>query len=240
VDLYLTITDELAKEAKKFLPMSASNVKRLYYGVEKPPAMDTTRREEVRRSLGVNAITDFTIGLIGRIEYGKGQHILIDAVSRLNKEGLPVHATIIGPVMDQNYYEQIQNTVHETGLQNLVTFYGSHYNPIEIMGAYDAVVLATKKETFGLVLVEAMRSGVAVIGTNAGGVPEIIDHDKTGLLVKPLDAADLADKLRQLCQKPGERQRLAENGKQKADSMFATEAHYVQLEQYFNSVSSGG
>jgi glycosyltransferase involved in cell wall biosynthesis len=236
VDLYLTITDELAMAAKRYLPMPESNIKRLYYGVDQPPPMDTNRREEVRSSLGVSANTVFAIGLVGRIEHGKGQHVLIDAVAHLHGEGLPVHASIIGPIMDQEYYEKIQNTVREKNLKDVITFYGSHKNPIEIMGAFDVVVLATKKETFGLVLIEAMRSGVAVIGTNAGGVPEIIDHEQTGLLVKPLDAIDLADKLRYLCREKKERQRLAENGMQKADRLFATEAHYALLDRYIGNL----
>jgi glycosyltransferase involved in cell wall biosynthesis len=141
--------------------------------------------------------------------------------------------------MDQNYFENIQATVRDRGLKDAVTFYGSHDNPSEIMSAFDVVVLATKKETFGLVLIEAMRSGVAVIGTNAGGVREIIEHGQTGLLVKPQDATDLAEKLRRLYQDDGERRRLADNGKNKADRLFTIEAHYTQLERYFVELCSG-
>lgn len=236
VDLYLTITDELAAAAKQFLPMPKSSIQRLYYGVDRPAPMDLDRREEVRKSLGIKTNNDFAIGLVGRIEQGKGQHLLIDAVSRLHEEGLPVHATIIGPVMDEEYFISVQNSVRDGGLQEVVTFYGSLHNPIEIMGAFDVVVLATKKETFGLVLIEAMRSGVAVIGTDAGGVPEIIEHDQTGLLVKPQDANDLADKLRKLYQDSNHRRHLAENGRQKADRLFTTETHYEQLVRYFEDL----
>jgi glycosyltransferase involved in cell wall biosynthesis len=233
INLYLTITDELAETAKHFLPMPQERIKRLYYGVDSPPSMNTEQRVEIRKSLGISAASNFAVGMVGRIEPGKGQHIVIDAVTRLISEGLPVHATIIGPVMDKDYFAEIQTGVRENGLHDVVTFYGEHHNPIEIMAAFDVVVLATKKETFGLVLIEAMRSGVAVIGTSAGGVPEIIDDGQTGLLVKPHDAMDLAEKLRFLQQNPHERQRLASAGKQKADRLFATEAHYEQLVKYF-------
>ena len=239
VDLYLTITDELAAAAKLMLPMSESRIKRLYYGVDRPVSISVENRSEIRQSLGVSSVSDFAVGLVGRIEPGKGQHILIDAIARLRKEGLPVHATIVGPVMDKGYFDDIQAAVQDNDLQSAVTFYGAHNNPIEIMGAFDAVVLATKKETFGLVLIEAMRSGVAVVGTNAGGVPEIIDDRQTGLLVTPHDSADLAEKLRYLYQDANERLRLAENGRQKADMLFTTEAHYTQLKAYFTDLSRG-
>jgi glycosyltransferase involved in cell wall biosynthesis len=236
VDLYLTITDELADAAKQLLPMQHSRIKRLYYGVDNPAPMSAEQRVDIRKSLGISATDEFAIGLVGRIEEGKGQHVLIDAIRRVHKEGLPVHATIVGPVMDKEYFERIQTAVRDNALQNVVTFYGGHNNPIDIMAAFDAVVLATKKETFGLVLIEAMRAGVAVIGTNAGGVPEIIDHGQTGLLVNPHDSTDLAEKLRFLYQHADGRMRLAANGKQKADTVFATETHYKQLATYFSRI----
>ncbi len=97
------------------------------------------------------------------------------------------------------------------------------------MSAFDVVVLATKQETFGLVLIEAMRNGVAVIGTNAGGVPEIIDDGKTGLLIEPDDAAGLEQCLLRLIQDAQLRESLAKVGKQKADQMFSQEQHYNRL-----------
>lgn len=56
----------------------------------------------------------------------------------------------------------------------------------------DAVVLTTECETFGLIMIEAMMAGVVVIGSNSGGVPEIIDHLEHGLLFNVFDAQDLS------------------------------------------------
>ena len=131
--------------------------------------------------------------------------------------------------MNAAYFERLQQQVNQLNLGDNVIFYGSHSHPTEIMPAFDAVVLATKQETFGLVLIEAMRSGVAVVGTNAGGVPEIIDHEQTGLLVQPENAQDLTEKLQFLYEQPQQRQRMALAGKEKADRLFSTETHYEQL-----------
>ncbi|WP_455204145.1 glycosyltransferase family 4 protein [Kaarinaea lacus] len=234
VDLYLTITDELAQMAKQFLPMPSEHIKRLYYGVDSTPALNGEQRHSLRQQLGVKSDEQFAIGLVGRVEAAKGQHLLIEALHQLKQQGLSVHATIIGPAMTSNYLQQLQQRCGDLDLQQDVTFYGSHKNPIEIMAAFDAVVLATKKETFGLVLIEAMRNGVAVVGTNAGGVPEIIDNGETGLLFQPENAEDLAKQLRKLIDDPGYRQRLASSGKQKADSLFANEQHVQSLIEYFS------
>ena len=82
-----------------------------------------------------------------------------------------------------------------------------------------------------------MRNGVAVIGTNAGGVPEIIDHNKTGLLFEPEDAAGLEQALLRLLQDPQLRNSLAQTGKQKADQQFTQELHYDRLIKLMDELS---
>lgn len=228
VDLLLTITEELRQLAIRYLPMPADKIKTLYYGVQQPPQLDESQRAALRESLGIPQ-KSFAIGMVGRIEPGKGQYLLIKAMQALLKSGHLVHATLIGPAMNEAYLHSLKKTVQDVGLQQEIQFYGSHKNPVEIMSAFDVVVLATKQETFGLVLIEAMRNGVAVIGTNAGGVPEIIDDGKTGLLFEPEDAAGLEQCLLQLIQDTQLRESLATAGKQKADTQFSQQQHYDRL-----------
>jgi glycosyltransferase involved in cell wall biosynthesis len=101
------------------------------------------------------------------------------------------------------------------------------------MRCFDLVLLPSYNETFGLVLAEAMRSGVAVIGTNYGGVTEIIDHQKTGLLFEKDNARDLADKIELLYSDKDYRVKLAQQGKAKADKYFNDESHFQKLEKLF-------
>ncbi|UCE89778.1 MAG: glycosyltransferase family 4 protein [Pseudomonadota bacterium] len=236
VDLFLTITDQLLELAREYLPLPSASIRRLYYGVDAPPTDASADRVALRTSLGVRNPQQFVVGLVGRIEEGKGQHVLIDALGELKAEGVSACAVIVGPKMTEAWFERLVQQSRDLGLADEVVFYGAHPNPTQIMPAFDVVVLTTKKETFGLVLIEAMRSGVAVIGTDAGGVPEIIDHDRTGLLVTPGSAHDLAEKLRALYEDEGYRKRLAQAGKEKADRLFSTESHYAQLFAYLNEL----
>ena len=236
IDLFLTISQQLLELAHQFLPMPKNAVKLLYYGVKKPAPLDDAQRREMRKQFGVTKDSDIAIGLIGRIERNKGQHLLIDAIGQLKAKGYGVHATIIGPIMNKDYYDQLQNSVVSLELQKELTFFGSHKNPIEIMASFDIVVLASEMETFGLVLIEAMRSGVAVIGTNAGGVPEIIEHKVTGLMFEPNNADDLTEKLEMLCRDKPTRVQLAKQGEETADKKFSVEKHYDELIHYFASL----
>ena len=133
--------------------------------------------------------------------------------------------------MDKAYAESQQAYIRARGLDNHIRFIGFLSNPMQSMPEFDVVVLTTIKETFGLVLPEAMRSNVAVIGSNAGGVPEIIDQQQTGLLFTPGDATSLAEALSVYYGDPQLRQTIATRGREKADRLFADESHFEAVEQ---------
>ena len=81
-----------------------------------------------------------------------------------------------------------------------------------------------------------MRAGVAVIGTDAGGVPEIIDNKETGLLIPPGDSAALAEALYCLYEDKDKKEWLAQNGKKRADSVFDEETNFNVLVAIFHEV----
>jgi len=239
MDRMLTITDKLADEAKGFLsPRDAKKVSRLYYGVEAPRRiLSRTERIEMRRSLGIDK-TVFLAGLFGRIEKEKGQYLLVDALGSAKVAERAISGLIVGHAMREDYLMQLKRRVDERGLQQRIAFQAFVDHPQDWMQICDCVVLATHEETFGLVLAEAMRAGIAVIGSNRGGVPEIITHEKTGLMFRSGDSEDLYRCLRRLEENPALRARLAAAGKEKADRLFDPEAHYRALRECMAGGSS--
>ena len=171
-----------------------------------------------------------------RIEHQKGQHLLFDAMALLKKRGLKTNATVFGNVMDEEYKTKLTNQIKEFNLENHIHFYGFHSDPTSVMPCFDVIVMPSKNETFGLVLVEAMLANVPVIATNAGGVPEIIDHEKTGLLFKWGDCEDLANQLEKLISDEKLRKQLAKNGKTNAQQLFDYNTHFKRLETLFKTV----
>jgi glycosyltransferase involved in cell wall biosynthesis len=228
VDLYITITQKLRDQALQFLPLPTMAIVNLYHGV--------TTSEKIQDK-DCSAWPDYDdaikILLLGRIEIAKGQHILVDALQRMDLKGVKATALIAGPVMDQKYFDNLIMKVNTAGLSTRVKLIGGFVDPVPLRKCADIVVLTTYAETFGLVLIEAMRSNVTVIGTDAGGVPEIIKHGKTGLLFKPGDAEDLANKLIELCNDAVYRTKLAAAGKEYADEHFDEENHFKKLNGLF-------
>lgn len=233
VDAYLVITKALYTDAVKYLPLSIERIHLLYYGVPEANKNEVPCNEYISESKMDKEI--FRLAIFGRVEEGKGQHLVIGAVKNLIKQGENIQLAIIGHIMDQEYYKSIQSNLAENNLENSVLYLGFHNNPTSIMPCFDAVVLATKCETFGLVLPEAMRAEVAVIGSNCGGVPEIIEHEKTGLLFEPESVADLSDQLLKLVDDNDFCKQLAKAGKKDADERFSEEKHFNRLIEFFES-----
>ena len=233
VDAYLVITKVLYDDALKYLPIKKENVHLLYYGVPAAGSSEVDCEQYLVKAGMEQSI--FKLAIFGRIEKGKGQHLVVEAVKNLEKQGKNIQLGIIGHIMDEAYFNTIQDEIRKNTLENNVFYLGFHNNPTSIMPCFDVVILATKCETFGLVLPEAMRAGVAVIGSNCGGVPEIIEHEKTGLLFESENIADLTTQLAKLVDDREFCKKLASAGKADADERFSEEKHFTKLIEYFQS-----
>ncbi len=230
IDLNITITKALADDMRGFLnPAYADRVVPLYYGVAPPREfLDTEARHTLRTELGIGDST-FLVGLFGRIKHYKGQHLLVEAIGRALENGEDVAALIVGHAMEDEYLADLKRQVQENGWQERILFRDFVEQPQRLMQACDAIALTTVEETFGLVLVEAMRAGVAVIGSDRGGVPEIIDHEKNGLMFHSTDADDLYGQLERLWNDRYFCAELAIAGREKADRLFDEASHFEAL-----------
>lgn len=227
VDAYLTITQELTDIAFKYLPLDKRKIHLIYHGVPAVKNIDNTC-DLYLKDTGLKKDV-FRLVIFGRIEKGKGQHLVVDAVKELKNQGIDIQLAIIGHIMDKEYFSSLKDNLKKSNLENNVFYLGFHDNPTSIMACFDAVILATKCETFGLVLPEAMRAGVAVIGSDCGGVPEIITHEKTGLLFETENVDDLVIQLSKIIDDKEYCNALAKAGKEDADQRFSEEKHFSQL-----------
>jgi glycosyltransferase involved in cell wall biosynthesis len=162
--------------------------------------------------------------------------VVISALKKLIDKNIPAKLYIAGTVMDSDYKESLVRQVGEFNCKENVVFKGFLSDPRQAMLGLDTLVLPSRREAFGLVLIEAMRSNVAVIGTNDGGVPEILDHNKTGLLFEWNNPDQLAECLEYLYKNPHARVALARNGQKKADEQFSSELHFKKLEKLFKGL----
>ena len=234
MSMMLTITEQLRQRCIRMLgPDFSDRVKTLYYGVARPETSpDADSIAQQRSKLGLDS-DSFVVGLFGRLEEQKGQHLLIEATAKARAEGKIIHALIVGHEMEHGYRDHLAQQATALGVSEQIHFLDFVDKPQAIMQLCDCVVLATYMETFGLVLPEAMRAGIAVIGSNAGGVPEIIKHGKTGLMFEPKNADDLKAQILKLYTDRNLLEKLATQGMEKANTEFNDDKHFAKLLDIF-------
>lgn len=135
-------------------------------------------------------------------------------------------------VGDGPEYADMVQLVDSLGLKEEVRFLGKQTNIRELLSIADLMLLLSEKESFGLVLLEAMLCGVPSIGTNVGGIPEVIEHDKTGYTVELGDIDAAANHAIEVLTDDQLMQRLSDNAFIQAKDKFASKKivnHYQQL-----------
>ncbi|XOV91876.1 MAG: glycosyltransferase family 4 protein [Bacteroidota bacterium] len=231
VDSLIAITERLKNQILKNTTINPEKVRVLYYGVPEAGS-DFVKLDETKNN------ANFKVGLFARIDAKKNQHVLLEALSLLKNKGIDVSAYLIGRPTDELYTQKLENMIAQLDLHQQVKMMGFVQNPINKMRNFDVILLTSADETFGLVLAEAMRAGVAVIGADGGGVPEIIEHEKSGLLFEPNNPESLAGELEKLIINKDLVDQLAINGKKIADEKFNEEKHFKSLRQILKDVSN--
>jgi len=228
MDRMLAVTQQVKEQIEKFVPADIRpKIEVLYMGAEQPPIISTEEKKIRREQLGL--ANSFTVGIVGRIEPEKGQYILIDTIEKLIHRGIDARALVVGHAMNKEYLEVLQKDIVIRGLKERIIFTGFTREAQILMQLCDVMVLATKNETFGLVLIEAMMCGVCVIASDSGGPLEIIENEVNGLHFKTFDRDDLADKL-EILERDGEkRSTFAHAGQQKAREVFESTKQFQKL-----------
>ena len=231
IDILHAVTYQVKEQLERFIPQEVRpKVEVVYMGTDEPKEQKV-RLEELRESYKLGE--SFVVGIVGRIEEGKGQYLVLEAVAKLKE--LDIKALIVGHTMDEGYLSSLKQKVKDLGIEDRVLFTGFTKEVNAHMSLCSAVVLGTKQETFGLVVIEAMVNRVTVIATNKGGPLEIIEHEKDGLLFER-NSDDLAKNIELLYRKPELNKQLALAGYTKAREMFDAG---TQLEKLLGVIYNG-
>jgi glycosyltransferase involved in cell wall biosynthesis len=177
---------------------------------------------------------------IGRLSREKGVHTAIQAVAHLvhGDKISDLHLTIVGDG-EQDYESYLQNLVTKENIAAFVDFLPAQPKetlPSLYQGADIFLFTSIWAEPFGRVVVEAMASGVAVIGTKVGGAAEILIENENSLSFMPDDPISLANQIRVLSEAPELRMKLATAGKASAMNKFDIKRMTSEIESYLQSM----
>lgn len=170
--------------------------------------------------------TEFTIAMVGRITPLKGHSYFLQAVSKVIRTMPYVKVWIIGdaPKDKSIYREEAEMLTRRLGLSHCVKFLGNRKDVPQILSKVNLVVLATiTEEAFGRVIIEAQAAGVPVVATKVGGVVDIIDDGKTGLLVGPKDPDSMATAIVRILKDNKLATRISEKARKRVEEKFTLE-----------------
>ena len=188
-------------------------------GIEEAEA-DPRRRARLRRALGLLDGDAFLL-FLGRLHPEKGPDLLLEALDRLRRvrpDGWRVALVGDGPLR-----ADLARQVAERRLGDRVLLPGARRHVAPWLDAADLLVLPSREEGMPVAALEAMMRGRPVVGTSVGGTPEVVENDRTGLLVPPADVAALAQALDALIADAGRRISLGTAAASEARRRFTLE-----------------
>jgi glycosyltransferase involved in cell wall biosynthesis len=178
------------------------------------------------------------VGLVGRMEPWKGQDRMLSAQALLRERGHRIHTVMVGGdayEISPEYARSLPGLVERLGLVDDVTMTGQVPNAGPYIERMDILVNASDCEPFGIVLLEGMARGVAVVAVDSGGPAEYVEDGRTGVLARSGEPQALADALEPLLASPSLRRALGAAGRERYAEEFTDTA---MRERFFERLQS--
>jgi glycosyltransferase involved in cell wall biosynthesis len=203
-----------------------------------PSDLTPQQLDAVRQRWNIPARTT-VIGIFGRLVAWKGQLEFLKAYKKVRAHDPNTVALIVGDASDlgENYETLLRNWVAENDLRDSVVFTGYCADVGPLYQVCDIVVHASiEPEPFGLVIVEAMSAGAAVIASKLGAGPEIIQAGVTGLTADPRSPDELANSIFKLLDDKELRRKVALAGKMHAREKYAPQRYAAAMDAVYQRV----
>lgn len=202
----------------------------VHNGIVTPPP-PSAPRAEVRARLGL-APEALVVAIVSVLRPGKGHELLADVVARLLPQFPELRVLVIG---DGPSAETVRAAFAPLGDAALML--GHRTDVTELLGAIDVLMHPTSMDAFPTVLLEAAAAGLPVIATAVGGIPEIVDDERTGLLVAaPPSADEVAPRLERLLRDDALRARLGASARARFEERFTAERWAARLRGVYDEV----
>ena len=216
------VTEYVTRRDRRLYLLPARRLCTIYNGVNlsrfQPRPPDNRDGPEVR------------VLTVANLHWIKGVNFLVEAAALL--QDLPIWVTIGG---DGEELDRLRTLARAGGIADRVEFLGLRNDVDQLLHEADIFVHpCVWEEAFGLSIAEAMASGLAVVASGLGGIPELIEDGVTGLLVPPGDPVRLADAIRRLACDADLRTRLGAAARHRAEQLFdlaqcvARHADYIE------------
>lgn len=213
----------------------ADRVACIHNGIDLEMVCATTPRADKRREWHIDDKA-VVIGTVGRLVPVKGHVVLLEAFRILSQSYQNVILLLVG---DGPLRVQLESEANRMGLDRSVIFSGHQEQSYDFINMMDFFVLPSLYEGIPMVLLEALALRRPVIATRVGGIPEVVSHGDSGVLVNPTNAGDLAKAMRSLIEDSSKSVVFGVAGRLRVESEFSARLMADRTAWLYQSLSTG-
>lgn len=221
---FVAVSESVKRWYCRYLPLAEDRVEVIYNGVDLTKFVkDTPSRDSV----------PLRIAMVGRFKHAKAHDVAVAALGTLASRGTEYVADFFG---DGPLLERIQRLIAQKNLGTRIRCRGICKTISQSLPEYDLFMMPSRFEGLGIAAIEAMASFVPVVATRVAGLSEVVEHERTGLLVPADDADALAAAILRVLQDPALRERFALAGRDKVEQEFNLRLQVGKLVDCYRSL----
>ncbi|MFX0199679.1 MAG: glycosyltransferase family 4 protein [Candidatus Hodarchaeota archaeon] len=230
-DKMIVVSKSVEAEIRQYIQTEKIEV--IYTGIE--VSNGRYRRDDKEKIFGFDNDTP-TVSFVGMLSERKGVLNLVDTASLVLSRFPETKFVIVGP--DAGVLNIMQRRIKEKQIDYAFQFLGFRTDVLNIIANSDIFVLPSLADPLPVVVLEAMATGIPVIATQSGGAAEMVVNEKTGLVVRVNDPADMAHAIISLLENPKKMKVMGKRGRNRVKKVFSYEQYIRNFERLFYEVAS--
>jgi glycosyltransferase involved in cell wall biosynthesis len=233
VDVLVANADAVRNDVVAREGVDPSRIRVIHNGVNPGRPMKAATRARIRRRWGVGE-GDLVVGCVANLKRGMGLEALVRAAERLVPANPALRFVVIG---EGTLRPLLETRVAQAGLGDSFRLVGWEKDARRVYGALDIVVQTSETEGLPNVMLEAAAAGCAIAATAAGGTPEVVIDDRTGLLFGVADEPAMATAIDRLARDPALRQRLADGAREHVARSFSMDRFVAETAALYEAMA---
>jgi glycosyltransferase involved in cell wall biosynthesis len=225
-DAFIAVSSE---DRRRMIEVERIDPQKIVLMVPAIPTPPSPRPRDVRAELGI-AAEDPVVGTVCALRPQKALEVLLRAAATLRTEFPGLRVLIVG---DGPERERLESAAASLGLGETVQFLGQRTDVLELLTAFDVAASSSDFEGSPLAMMEWMEAGLPVVATRVGGVPDLFDEGREGLLVAPGDPRALAAAIGELLRDPARARELGRKAQERRRREFDLEAVVAKTEALY-------
>ncbi len=233
-DRIVTCGESIRKELLERNRFAAERLVNIATGIDFARFAPKQNRSEMRQSLGLSD-SAFVILMVGILRGVKGHETALQAVSHLTTKFPELVLVLAGDGPMEGY---LREKAKALGVHDDVRFLGFREDIADLMNIADMLLLTSKSEGVPQSVTQALGLGLPVVATRVGGVAELIEHERTGILIPPTNPEATSEAVRRVIAHPQEARARAAAGKAHVRANFSLDAMLDKTEQLYSELLS--